>query len=217
MNRSSRQRSAFRALWMEIVLLLAAAAAFLLALLLPLGMAMGEQTSWTEEEAQLWQAYLSGDLIRLHVIANSDSKEDQRIKLKVRDALLEAFGEQFYHLGSESGEAVYLSLLENVDLMLRVAQECARQEGFAGDVQAEVGILHLPEKQYGSILLPEGEYRGLRVTLGSGEGQNWWCVLFPQLCLAVGADGGVEAADAATPLFWESEQVFRNWLLFPVP
>lgn len=215
MKCSSRQRAAIKALWTEAALLLAAIAAFLLALILPLTLAAAERPAWSQEEAQLWEAYLSGDLIRLHVLADSDAPEDQRIKLKVRDALLEAFGEQLYSSGETDGDAVYTALLEHVGEMLQVAQASARQEGFAGDVQAEAGILHLPEKRYGNVVLPEGDYRGLRITLGSGEGKNWWCVLFPQLCLAVSSEGEIEARSMEAPFHWESERVLKNWLLLP--
>lgn len=193
--------------WLLIAL---AAVLFLLLLALPVRMALAEE--WTAEERKLWDAYQSGELIRLHVLANSDSPEDQAVKLQVRDALIQTFGQMLTGSDEQSSDALFEVLKQNIGHMQQTAQTCALRWGFTGSVSAEAGLLHLPSKQYGNITLPEGEYRALRITLGEGVGQNWWCVLYPQLCLSLAETEEPSEDD----LFWSSEQIFRHWLLMDV-
>ena len=179
---------------------------FLTALLFPLRLALANEL--TQEEEELLEAFQTGQLIRLHVVANSDSAQDQTIKLKVRDHLIAVFGSALREAGMESCEAVYRWLQDHAALMEKEALLCAAEHGYHGTVAAKVGVLWLPEKQYGSVMLPAGEYRALRITLGSGEGQNWWCVLFPQLCLAL-----AETDDAVSGISWDSQRILRHWLM----
>lgn len=189
--------------WLLIVL-----GVFLLifALLLPLRYALADVL--TAEEQQLLDAYHKGKLIRIHILANSDLPEDQAVKLKVRDAIIASFGEMLKKCGSQSSDDAYCFLQQHTDQMRAVAQACCAQNGFSQKVTAETGALFLPSKQYGHVYLPEGIYRALRITLGEGKGQNWWCVLYPQLCLAL---SGSEASSA--DLLWQSKQIFTHWLL----
>ena len=175
-----RLRSRLMGSWMLLILCVAA---FLLALFLPLH-ALG----LTAEETQLQQAFTRGEIIRLHILAEDDSPEAQQTKLAVRDALLAAFGQEMARAGAQDAETVYALLMDQQAAMQRVAEETARAHGFDGPVTAQVGLMTLPEKTYGAVTLPAGEYRALRITLGKGEGQNWWCVLFPQLCLALASE-----------------------------
>lgn len=185
--------------------LLVAALFFLLFLVLPLTSALADGLS--SEEQQLLNAFQAGRLIRLHVVAHSDSEYDQSVKMAVRDAVIEQFGKVLVSAG-ESFEAALAVLEENTEEMRQTAESCARSHGFEGSVKAETGLMHLPQKQYGQVVLPEGEYHALRITLGNGEGQNWWCVLFPQLCLALSSDEkAVEKPE------WLSKRIFQNWLL----
>ena len=140
------------------------------------------------------QAIASGDLIRLHVIANSDSAGDQAIKLKVRDAVLACLRAQ---PSGESAEAYWHMLEENQAQILSVARAEAERQGFAGDVSLTLGTQSFPMKQYGDYTVPAGDYRALRIVLGSGAGHNWWCVLYPSFCL-LEPDAGA-AAQAAQP------------------
>ncbi len=179
----------------------------------------------TLEEEQLLVAYQSGDLIRLHILAEDDSMEAQALKLSVRDAILVAFPHAFQ---GESAEEVYAQLEKKAEAMRLVAESTARQEGFMGAVTAEVGVLPLPAKAYGSVLLPTGNYRALRITLGRGEGQNWWCVLYPSLCLAVAdeepwrAPAKGESLAETSPqeeppvLVWDTGAILKQWLAFPI-
>jgi stage II sporulation protein R len=189
------------------VLLGLCVAAFLLALLLPL-----TAQGLTAEEEALLQAAQRGEVIRLHILAEDDTPKAQAIKLAVRDAVLAAFGRELAQAGAEDAATAFALLQERRAQILRAAQAQASACGFDGPVTAEAGILHLPPKLYGDVLLPEGEYRGLRITLGKGEGQNWWCVLFPQLCLSL---AGEEAEQWNEPHEWEwkSLRIFACWPL----
>ena len=189
--------------WMLIIL---SAALLFAALFLPAHIALAEE--WTLEEQHLLEALHSGEIIRLHVIANSDSPHDQTIKLQVRDALIDAFGSLIADYSANSKE-LFRMLQKNVSVMEQTALLCARNNGFEGKVSAQADILFLPEKRYGKVTLPAGPYRALRVVLGNGEGQNWWCVLFPQLCLSLAETRPTQE----TQFFWSSRQIFRHWLL----
>ena len=197
-------------LWLNAALVLVCAAVFLLVLLWPLH-SLGTTVAYTPEERSLLEALESGEIIRLHVLADGDDAESQRVKLCVRDALIAAFGEMLLDASQTDADTVYETLLTHVSQMEEAALACARENGFTGPVTAEAGVL-----TYGQVTLPEGDYRALRVTLGSGQGQNWWCVLFPQLCLAVSSEG-VEAQPAEVPdLTWDTKRIFSQWLILPV-
>lgn len=176
----TKPRHATRAMLMDILVLLLSALFLGFLLYAPLAYA---EAALTPEEARLWEAYQSGELIRLHIVAHSDSEEDQQVKLLVRDALLSAFGQAM--IDCASADEAYSLLQQSCGQMERIAARCARNNGFSGEVSAQVGLLELPEKTYGHVTLPAGNYRALRVTLGDGAGRNWWCILFPRLCLAV--------------------------------
>jgi stage II sporulation protein R len=115
---------------------------------------------------------LAEGIVRLHVIANSDSEEDQRVKLLVRDALLEKMKK--FNDKSE--------IPESVDEFKEIAAEVLKTEGFDYSAEAEYGNFEFPTKYYDNFALPKGNYDAVRIVLGKGEGHNWWCVLFPPLC-----------------------------------
>jgi len=207
-----REKSRLAGSWMLLAL---CAVAFLLALLLPLN-ALG----LTAEEQTLQQAFERGQIIRLHILAEDNTPEAQQIKLAVRDALLAAFGGEIASAGALDAETVYALLVSKQKTMQRIAEETARDCGFDGPVNAQVGLLPLPEKTYGAVTLPAGEYRALRITLGKGEGQNWWCVLFPQLCLALASEEPwqmpLDHPEKTPEIHWESREILRHWLLQPL-
>lgn len=122
------------------------------------------------------------DLIRLHVIAHSNLPQDQELKLKVRDALLletrRLLGE------TRSKDQAYSLLVSNAEALERCAREAVLANGFDYPVQIKMGSYLFPERAYGDLLLPEGTYDAVRVEIGAAEGDNWWCILFPPLCLA---------------------------------
>lgn len=133
-------------------------------------------------------------VVRLHVLANSDSDEDQAVKLAVRDAILEVTVPLLQNCKTKE-EAVAL-LEENRFFLTETAQNVLRKEGFEDSVTIEMGLEDYPTRTYDSLCFPAGEYISMRVSLGEGEGQNWWCCLFPPLCLDAATVGKEVAEDA---------------------
>ena len=119
-------------------------------------------------------------IIRLHVIANSDDENDQKLKLQVRDAILEKTKEKYGDLGS--ADNVRVNLESDIDYIKQIAEGVIRENGYDYSVNVVLGNSYFPRKSYGDITLPEGNYNALKVEIGKAEGQNWWCVLFPPLC-----------------------------------
>lgn len=132
------------------------------------------------------QDALADKVVRLHVLANSDSEEDQALKLRVRDAVLEQ-ATAILERSTDRREAE--SLLRGQLLELeRTAEKEIQTAGYSYPVTVKLENTDFPTKEYGSFTLPAGEYLALRVIIGEGQGKNWWCVVFPPLCTAVSAD-----------------------------
>lgn len=123
---------------------------------------------------------ISDSVFRLHVIANSDSDEDQALKLKVRDSLLEYMNSLCSSTSSKE-EAMRIAN-EHIDDFTKIAQDVIAQNGYDYSVDVSVGSCDFPTKEYGDVSLPAGTYDALRVKIGSASGHNWWCVMFPPLC-----------------------------------
>lgn len=130
-----------------------------------------------EEEA------LETSLIRFHILAHSDSEEDQQLKLKVRDAVLKAYQESFRSLDTVEEAQRYLRY--HLSEIQETAEAAMQEEGY--DYKARVSLTTdaFPTKQYGNIKLPAGYYQALRIELGDAEGHNWWCVMFPPICYSM--------------------------------
>ena len=159
----------------EMIILLAASALLLLGL-------------WLERE----QAEVSDSVLRLHVLANSDRAEDQALKLKVRDAVLQ-------EASTILPEQVTVSQAErllgdNLDRLAAAGAAVVAREGYDYPVSAGLEDVWFPTKEYEDFSLPAGEYRALRIVIGEGNGQNWWCVVFPPLCLASVSETAAETA-----------------------
>lgn len=137
-------------------------------------------------------------IVRLHVLANSDTVEDQALKLKVRDAVIE-YMEKQDDLNSAGEARKYLS--ENLNRLEEIAEGVIASEGYDYSARANLGVRYIPEKAYGGITFPAGNYEALNITIGRGEGENWWCVLFPPLCLleeGTATDDEVVSGDEAS-------------------
>ena len=132
---------------------------------------------------------LKDSVFRLHVIANSDSKEDQNLKYIVRDSLLAYMNELCKDCSSKEDSLKIANL--NKDNFKKIAEETIKNEGFSYDVNIEIGEFDFPTKNYGDISLPAGLYDALKVEIGSAEGHNWWCVMFPPLCFVDISSGTV--------------------------
>ncbi|MDN5346825.1 MAG: stage sporulation protein [Clostridia bacterium] len=126
-------------------------------------------------------AYNSHNLIRLHIVANSDAPLDQQLKYEVRDALLARMGRQLVSARNLQEARAFIN--ENLSVIEKVAQEEIEGRGKDYPVRVEFGHFKFPDRAYGQVVLPAGEYEAVKVIIGSGKGQNWWCVLFPPLCL----------------------------------
>lgn len=128
------------------------------------------------------QEKLAQSVVRFHVLANSDSEEDQALKLKVRDQVISYLETELKSAGSrEETEAM---LQRELTAIRRVAIRTLREAGSSQTVRVSLQDSDFPTKRYGSVCLPAGTYRALRIELGEAEGANWWCMLFPSLCFA---------------------------------
>lgn len=153
-------------------------------------------TSFTAFAAQCEQ--IPNEVFRLHVLANSDSEEDQALKLKVRDRLLKETGELFSECTTK--EEAMSTAKANIAYLEQVAQDEIYKQGYTYDVTVEVENIFFNNRQYDDITMPAGNYDALRVLIGEGTGENWWCVLFPAMCLpaAEKRDGMPELKDVLT-------------------
>ncbi|MCI8282091.1 MAG: stage II sporulation protein R [Lachnospiraceae bacterium] len=123
---------------------------------------------------------LSEKIIRFHVKANSDSRQDQELKLKVRDAVGSYMKEELKGVSDlEESRQVLLRDMENVK---ERARQVIKENGYAYDVSVCLSYVDFPEKSYGDYTFPAGEYEALQVVIGRGQGKNWWCVMYPNMC-----------------------------------
>lgn len=130
---------------------------------------------------------LNEELIRLHVVANSDSPEDQAIKLQVRDAVTESLREEMAHIGDIGQAKAYIR--ENLPKIQMLANRVLESAGVEADAVVTLGKETFDTRYYDTFQLPAGVYESLRIIIGEGQGKNWWCVVFPSLCLPATSDG----------------------------
>ena len=138
------------------------------------------------------EAALAGRVLRLHVVANSDSQADQARKLLVRDAVLAEASRLLD--GAADRQAAEQALAPRLDELAQAGADALARTGNHDRVAVTLADQWFPTKEYDGFSLPAGRYRALRVTIGAGEGRNWWCVVFPPLCLASVAEESVETA-----------------------
>lgn len=142
-----------------------------------IGLLLGAACLWKDSQELPME---KEKLIRFHVLANSDRPEDQALKLKVRDRIMEAMAETMVGVNTvaESREI----LKQELDHIQALAQEVIQENGQQYPVTVALQNHVFPTRKYGNVILPAGEYEALRVVIGEGEGQNWWCIMFPPLC-----------------------------------
>ena len=133
---------------------------------------------------------LSNSMIRLHIIANSDNAYDQKLKLQVRDAIIDYMNEKMDEIGTKEEAKGFLS--GNKDEMEAIANEVLIAEGIADSAMVSFGKYPFPTKTYGNMILPAGYYDALKIEIGEAKGQNWWCVMFPPLCFVEDTKGVIE-------------------------
>jgi len=129
---------------------------------------------------------ISDNVLRLHILANSDAEYDQSLKLRVRDEILQNSKGLFD--GAKTRDDAEKIILENSDHILNVAKETVKKYGYDYPVSLEVVDESFPTKSYEEVSLPAGNYRAVRVVIGEGNGHNWWCVMFPSLCVPSSSD-----------------------------
>lgn len=145
------------------------------------------------------------EVLRLHIPANSDSEEDQAVKLEIRDMLLREFGKKFTECDDLAlAEEQAAAMLPEIE---RRCNEYLRERGFEYGATAELVTMYFTTREYDRLILPAGEYTALRITLGSGEGHNWWCVIFPQLCLPAVSEKLPKNAEEVLDSFGKPQQV----------
>ncbi len=127
---------------------------------------------------------IKDDVFRLHIIANSDSDEDQRLKLKVRDAILRKLKMQKLFNLEETKKFV----CDNIDTLGEIAKNEVESSGSNYDVSLEVCKSNFNNREYENLILPAGDYDSLKIKIGEGRGKNWWCVLFPPMCVGAAED-----------------------------
>lgn len=136
------------------------------------------------------QKELARQVLRFHVLANSDSEEDQNLKMQVKEAVIHYMQEEIPH--SDSLEETKRWSQNHLAEIESVATEVIEKEGYSYQVKVELTTSDFPDKTYGDITFPSGTYEALRIEIGDAKGQNWWCVLYPNLCF-------IDAVHAVVP------------------
>lgn len=128
------------------------------------------------------QGKIADNVVRLHIVANSDKPADQELKLKVRDAILTHMHEKYPNGADREEAAEYLK--NSLPVIKRIASDVLKKNGSDTSVNVDYGVFAFPTKEYNGLALPAGMYEAVRVELGDAKGQNWWCIMFPPLCIA---------------------------------
>lgn len=144
------------------------------------------------------------NVLRLHILAHSDSPEDQALKLLVRDTVIDETASLFDEAKTEQeARAVVAAHLADIE---QAAQQCVYDEGYGYPVKAELTEMYFTTRVYDNVTLPAGNYEAVRITIGDAAGQNWWCVVFPPMCVSAATD----AAALSDVLTDEQQDVVEN-------
>lgn len=137
------------------------------------------RTETVSAKMETAQKHMAEEVLRFHVLANSDSKEDQELKMTVKDEVVSWLEAKMDCDSLEETKNFIRSHLTGIE---EVAEETVRREGYSYPVQAALEWTDFPEKSYGDVNFPAGSYEALRIQIGEAKGHNWWCVLYPNLC-----------------------------------
>lgn len=143
------------------------------------------------ENTELVYEDIVNEIIRFHVIANSDSEEDQNLKLKVRDKVIEYVSDKLKDCEDLNDAREFI--VNNKSSIEAIAKDTVTENGYSYEVTSMLSRENFPDKAYGDLIFPQGEYEAYRILIGEAKGQNWWCVMFPPLCFV---DGTKEAIDS---------------------
>ena len=149
-------------------------------------------------------ARVCGDTLRLHILANSDSIDDQALKLKVRDKVLAQTEILFQSRPENAADAEQL-VAEHLETLEQTAQQLVWDEGYSYAVKAQLVEMPFDDRTYGEWTMPAGDYEALRITIGEAAGQNWWCVMYPSLCVPNACEVTADE-ETAQEAFGKSEQ-----------
>ncbi len=152
---------------------------------------------------------LRKNVFRLHIIANSDSAEDQSLKLLVRDAILRESGELF--LGADTLEEAIASANSNIPVITNIAQTTVRDAGYDSKVTVSVEKSFFDTRVYDDFTLPAGVYDALKIEIGEAKGKNWWCVLFPSICVGAAGDLSDTAGNSAVTVAKNSSRFIMRF------
>ncbi|WP_297422825.1 stage II sporulation protein R [Clostridium sp.] len=150
----------------------------------------GKGTDNIESNRVLNYDEVKDSLIRFHVIANSDNDDDQKLKLKVKDKVIDYLYP--YLNNSASLDESRQIIKDRMQEVKKIAEEVIKENNYGYNVQVQLSRENFPEKSYGNITLPQGNYEAFRIIIGSGQGRNWWCVMFPPLCFVDESKAQVE-------------------------
>ncbi|WP_291653922.1 stage II sporulation protein R [Clostridium sp.] len=161
-----------------------------------------------EESNELIYEDIVNEIIRFHVIANSDSEEDQNLKLKVRDKVIEYVSDKLKDCKnlSEAREVI----VNNKSTIESIAKDTVIENGYSYEVTSMLSRENFPDKVYGDLIFPQGEYEAYRILIGEAKGQNWWCVMFPPLCFVDGTKDAVDSNEIEKKLSEEKAKDEEN-------
>lgn len=155
-------------------------------------------------EKQAIQNDIAEKILRFHVRANSDSDFDQELKLKVRDGVIDYMKPYFSECNNRQEAEIILK--EHTEDILQVAAEIIENNGYKYRAEAYLKNEYFPVRKYGNIILPEGEYRAYRIDIGEAKGKNWWCIMYPAMCISECMEGDYDyesLSKALTKEEWE--------------
>lgn len=152
-----------------------------------------ERGALVEARAGHASEQLAGQVLRFHVLADSDSEKDQQVKMQVKSAVISYLQEEMGEKRSLSGTKEFVAA--HLEEIRELAEQTVRQENSGDAVTAELVTDEFPEKTYGDVTFPAGTYEALRICIGSGKGHNWWCCLYPNLCFTDAVCGQVVPED----------------------
>ncbi|MEF9945287.1 MAG: stage II sporulation protein R [Lachnospiraceae bacterium] len=144
------------------------------------GTVVRRQSLRTEKKIEQTQEQMAKEVLRFHILANSNRKEDQKLKMKVKEEVLSYMKQELPH--SHSVEETKRWARGHEPQIEAIAEELIQREGYDYPVGVKVTKCEFPDKTYGDVTFPKGTYQALRITIGEAKGHNWWCVLYPNLC-----------------------------------
>lgn len=155
------------------------------------GCDMNDNGQGVASYSQLSYEEIANEIIRFHVVANSDSEKDQNLKLKVRDNVIKYISNELDDVKSiEDARDIIINNREEIE---NISKKVIEDSGYAYEVKTTLSRENFPDKYYGDLFFPQGEYEAFRILIGEASGQNWWCVMFPPLCFVDETMGAVNS------------------------